>query len=95
MKLLYFFTLLCCINICLSVKKYYSRPRPQYEIAENDVDTENICLLPFKIGECRAHFYRYGYDPEIKACRVFVYGGCRGNANNFKTLEECQKACEA
>ncbi|KAG6445181.1 hypothetical protein O3G_MSEX003791 [Manduca sexta] len=55
----------------------------------------NICFLPLEVGVCRALFFRYGYDPAIKACKEFMYGGCQGNANNFKTLEECQEACEA
>uniref|UniRef100_A0A8B9BW92 BPTI/Kunitz inhibitor domain-containing protein n=1 Tax=Anser brachyrhynchus TaxID=132585 RepID=A0A8B9BW92_9AVES len=45
-------------------------------------------------GPCRGHFYRYAYNPATGTCRVFLYGGCRGNANNFETLKECQRACQ-
>ena len=24
---------------------------------------------------------------------MFIYGGCRGNANNFKTKAECEQKC--
>jgi hypothetical protein len=26
-------------------------------------------------------------------CEPFIYGGCEGNANNFETLAECERAC--
>uniref|UniRef100_A0A8B9BWK6 BPTI/Kunitz inhibitor domain-containing protein n=1 Tax=Anser brachyrhynchus TaxID=132585 RepID=A0A8B9BWK6_9AVES len=54
----------------------------------------DICHLPPEHGPCRGHFYRYAYNPATGTCRVFLYGGCRGNANNFETLKECQRACQ-
>ncbi|CAB0006626.1 unnamed protein product [Nesidiocoris tenuis] len=54
-----------------------------------------ICLLPLKTGPCRADFPMYGYDVSQKKCVEFQYGGCRGNRNNFKTLEDCQQTCES
>ncbi|XP_030020380.1 hemolymph trypsin inhibitor A [Manduca sexta] len=92
MNLLYFLSFLGCITLCLSAGLY--KPPNNIE-SENEVYTGNICFLPLEVGVCRALFFRYGYDPAIKACKEFMYGGCQGNANNFKTLEECQEACEA
>ncbi|POI34849.1 hypothetical protein CIB84_001399 [Bambusicola thoracicus] len=37
---------------------------------------------------------RYFYNKETKICEIFKYGGCLGNQNNFKSLEECQTTCE-
>ena len=54
----------------------------------------NICNLPSETGTCRAHIPRYYFDEEAGECRQFIYGGCGGNANNFKTLAECQTACQ-
>jgi len=45
-------------------------------------------------GPCMALMHRYGFDKESGKCKKFIYGGCRGNANNFKSLEECERACE-
>ncbi|KAF7248459.1 Fused toxin protein [Varanus komodoensis] len=28
-----------------------------------------------------------------KKCERFIYGGCDGNKNNFKTLKECRQTC--
>jgi len=43
---------------------------------------------------CLAYFVRFYYDKTSKSCKEFVYGGCFGNANNFETKEECEKACK-
>jgi len=51
------------------------------------------CLLPKKPGKCKAYFPRYYYDSKKKSCQKFIYGGCQGNANNFKSLEECERKC--
>ncbi|KAH9515017.1 U-actitoxin-Avd3r [Bulinus truncatus] len=54
---------------------------------------DTICSLKPDPGFCKALFYRYYYDPSKGKCELFNYGGCRGNANNFETLEACEAAC--
>ncbi|XP_068556674.1 uncharacterized protein [Anas acuta] len=54
----------------------------------------DICHLPPERGPCLGLFYRYAYSPATGTCRLFLYGGCRGNANNFETLGECQRVCQ-
>lgn len=51
------------------------------------------CLLPKKAGPCDAYFPRYYYDTEKGSCQKFIYGGCKGNENNFKSLDECERKC--
>ena len=52
------------------------------------------CERPLETGRCRAYFIRYGFNTESGKCQQFVFGGCRSNGNNFKSLEECQRRCE-
>ena len=58
------------------------------------LDSENpVCLLPKVTGPCRAAFRRYYYNNSKKRCELFIYGGCQGNKNNFKTLGACKRTC--
>jgi hypothetical protein len=51
------------------------------------------CLLPTVSGTCKGFFPRFSYHQSTKSCTKFIYGGCKGNANNYLTVEECNKAC--
>ncbi|NXQ44252.1 TFPI1 inhibitor, partial [Catharus fuscescens] len=53
----------------------------------------DFCYHPQEPGVCRGYFTRYFYNKETKSCEAFKYGGCLGNQNNFRTLEECQTVC--
>ncbi|XP_065606744.1 tissue factor pathway inhibitor isoform X1 [Cyrtonyx montezumae] len=54
----------------------------------------NFCYHEKDPGICRGFFSRYFYNKETKICEIFKYGGCLGNQNNFKSLEECQTTCQ-
>ncbi|XP_033201189.1 kunitz-type serine protease inhibitor Bt-KTI-like isoform X2 [Bombus vancouverensis nearcticus] len=51
------------------------------------------CTLPLVTGSCKGYFRRFGYDVEMGQCVQFIHGGCERNANNFLTLEECERSC--
>ncbi|CAH1790947.1 unnamed protein product [Owenia fusiformis] len=53
----------------------------------------DLCLLPSKVGKCKARLERYYYDNETKECKLFYYGGCDANENNFEKKEDCEKRC--
>ncbi|GMH43260.1 hypothetical protein BSKO_11182 [Bryopsis sp. KO-2023] len=53
----------------------------------------DICKLPAVTGPCRAAIPRWFFNSLSGQCERFTYGGCRGNKNNFQTIEECKKAC--
>ncbi|XP_039354059.1 papilin-like isoform X3 [Mauremys reevesii] len=55
--------------------------------------TGDICRLPPKTGPCKRYIPRFFYHPASRTCKRFIYGGCQGNGNNFRTLQECQRAC--
>ncbi|KAG7281335.1 hypothetical protein CRUP_023486 [Coryphaenoides rupestris] len=54
---------------------------------------KDVCLLQVDEGPCRASMLRYYYNTLTQKCEEFHYGGCQGNANNFKSYQECQKTC--
>ena len=51
------------------------------------------CMQPKKVGHCKAAIRRWYYNKKAGECLKFIYGGCQGNDNNFKTQEECEKKC--
>ena len=51
------------------------------------------CSLPPSPGPCRAAIPAYHYDSNSGTCRQFVYGGCGGNANKFRTVRDCLTHC--
>uniref|UniRef100_A0A670ZHX9 BPTI/Kunitz inhibitor domain-containing protein n=1 Tax=Pseudonaja textilis TaxID=8673 RepID=A0A670ZHX9_PSETE len=53
----------------------------------------DICQLPEDRGPCRGYISRWLYNKETGRCKRWFYGGCGGNANNFKTLQECEQRC--
>ncbi|XP_035219260.1 papilin-like isoform X2 [Stegodyphus dumicola] len=54
---------------------------------------EDVCRLPVEPGPCNEALPRWFYDAVSQNCLPFVYGGCSGNKNRFKTSEICLKFC--
>lgn len=53
----------------------------------------DVCNLPPDVGPCRGDFRKWHYDPQVRACREFSYGGCEGNSNRFSSIQECETLC--
>ena len=53
------------------------------------------CLQPKVEGPCEAYIPSYFYNKDSEDCEPFIYGGCHGNDNNFKNLNECRSQCVA
>uniref|UniRef100_A0ABM5EPV0 BPTI/Kunitz domain-containing protein-like n=1 Tax=Pogona vitticeps TaxID=103695 RepID=A0ABM5EPV0_9SAUR len=51
------------------------------------------CKLPKEPGRCRVRFGRFYYNVKSGRCEEFVYSGCHGNANRFRTRTQCIKEC--
>ena len=49
----------------------------------------SILNLPYSVSFLIPRYF----DNFEKRCMPFYYGGCEGNANNFDSLEDCQKSC--
>ena len=52
-----------------------------------------LCKLPSDFGPCDGNFPRWFFNSKKGMCEKFLYGGCGGNKNNFKTRQECDKTC--
>lgn len=52
------------------------------------------CMLIPDVGRCRGHFMRYFYNDTSGNCEQFLYGGCRGNLNNFYSEIQCIQFCK-
>lgn len=50
------------------------------------------CKLSKDAGPCMGNMPRFFYSTAVE-CLKFTYGGCKGNANNFKDLAICEQAC--
>nr|QDC23073.1 kunitz domain-containing protein isoform 2 [Cupiennius salei] len=50
-----------------------------------------ICSLPSVMGPCRAMMPRFYFNGD--KCQSFIFGGCEGNGNNFRSVEECEQRC--
>ena len=55
--------------------------------------SSELCDLKPVIGPCRAIVLRWYYRANSSTCEQFIYGGCKGNANNFLTRDECVFNC--
>ncbi|GFR11833.1 tissue factor pathway inhibitor [Trichonephila clavata] len=73
--------------------RYASKEECMKQCGVESQFSSDICDLPAETGRCFGYFQRYYFDKEAKQCKKFVFGGCGGNENNFKTLEECQGTC--
>lgn len=52
-----------------------------------------VCLLPKKRGPCSAQIENYFYNPISGRCDRFMFSGCGGNENRFRTENSCRKHC--
>uniref|UniRef100_A0A914Y8A7 BPTI/Kunitz inhibitor domain-containing protein n=1 Tax=Panagrolaimus superbus TaxID=310955 RepID=A0A914Y8A7_9BILA len=56
-------------------------------------DYIDTCHLPKVSGPCAGKNERFFFNTATKICESFTFGGCLGNNNNFRTIEECEARC--
>ncbi|KAG5895097.1 hypothetical protein JTB14_036372 [Gonioctena quinquepunctata] len=53
-----------------------------------------VCMQDSDPGPCQGYHNRWWFDATKLKCFSFIFGGCRGNRNNFLTEEQCMDTCK-
>ena len=53
------------------------------------------CDIEFSAGPCRAIKNVIAFDKTSGKCIPKVWGGCKGNANRFTSIKECEETCSS
>ena len=53
------------------------------------------CYLEVDKGPCKGFKTRFFFNATSNRCESFVYGGCKGSANRFSTVEHCTEYCKS
>lgn len=53
----------------------------------------DICNQQPDPGYCYAYIPQYFYNATSNKCETFIYGGCPGNENRFRSKEKCMETC--
>ncbi|VDI24680.1 Hypothetical predicted protein [Mytilus galloprovincialis] len=55
---------------------------------------KRVCTLPKLVGKGDSKSPRWFYNPTTMLCEKFMYGGKKGNENNFRTERRCEQLCD-
>lgn len=81
-----------CENKCVKASSTSERTIVK-DLAAPKEEDKLKCLEDKVIGPCKAAIPRVFYNKNTKKCEDFLYGGCKGNNNNFETMEQCNSVC--
>lgn len=90
----------CCLDGVTPAQGFGRAGCPEYQTTavappqtRPAAPSADVCTLPRDEGPCDTWKVRFYYDSASGKCTEFWYGNCQGNANNFLTLEACQRQC--
>ncbi|XP_077409655.1 papilin b, proteoglycan-like sulfated glycoprotein isoform X2 [Vanacampus margaritifer] len=89
----------CCLDGVTAASGFGRAGCPEYQTTVHSSDPvppspQSACSLPRDEGSCDTWKRRFYYNASVGKCKEFWFGSCQGNANNFVSLGECQRACE-
>merc|ERR1711887_24425 len=89
------------LSICiLFIIGLEALPKPKPEPKPWGYRTANrhhysICQQPMTTGgRCRAHMPAWTFNRLTGQCQYFIYGGCGGTRNFFRSNGECYEMCQ-
>ncbi|XP_057655862.1 inter-alpha-trypsin inhibitor heavy chain H4-like isoform X1 [Diorhabda carinulata] len=56
-------------------------------------ENKGICQAPPVRGFCQYKYESWYYNSSTSKCQPFIYSGCGGNKNKFKTKKGCENVC--
>ncbi|XP_076119139.1 BPTI/Kunitz domain-containing protein-like [Alosa pseudoharengus] len=62
------------------------------ECTDTCIDLDQ-CVAPMDPGPCLALIPRWFHNAVTNKCEQFMYGGCLGNRNNYRSEKECTDTC--
>ncbi|XP_011828709.1 PREDICTED: kunitz-type protease inhibitor 2 isoform X3 [Mandrillus leucophaeus] len=80
-----------CLKKCAAVT--VPRRQDSDDHSSDMFNYEEYCAAKAVTGPCRASFPRWYFDVERNSCNNFIYGGCRGNKNSYRSEEACMLRC--
>ncbi|CAL8387589.1 tissue factor pathway inhibitor a isoform X1 [Gadus morhua] len=86
--------ILCVFSLCFgSVSQAFHRAHQALEAQAAPFIFNELCVMKEDAGPCKAMKDHFFFDIDVGRCRLFEYGGCGGNDNNFQTIEACEQTC--
>lgn len=76
-----------CLQTCVPQQANVVKPS-QIQLVSKDA-----CFLAQDPGSCGNYSMMWFFDAAQRECSRFWFGGCGGNANRFRTQQECEALC--
>ncbi|CAB1340540.1 unnamed protein product [Coregonus sp. 'balchen'] len=86
----------CCLDGVTPAQGHGRAGCPDYHpLADHSAPAQSghMCSMSHDAGPCASWTSRFYYNSATGSCTQFWFGGCQGNANNFVSMDHCQRKC--